>query len=1495
RVGLSVVAANYHSLLPDGTVVFSYIAPAGVNGPLAVESPLRLNGGSIRGADGTDAMLSFTPPDFSYVIIDTSAPVAPVVASVTTSSFPTIRGTAVPGATVEVYYATASNPTLIAIGGVSVDSNGNWALDYARYHSTGFGPGTYTFSARTRDTASNFSGYSNTIERTIPTSTLPRPTILGIDPDTGTVGDGYTSAPLFRVFGTSSPGAIINLNSYTGTVADAAGNWRVRYSIPSGFEHITATARDSAGLSTAPSERFDVLSAPVPVIGRRFALFSAGAAADFDLRPVTMGIREGVGATPLSYSATNLPPGLTLSTSGRLTGTPSGSGTYLARIATIAGEPPQTLAIAIVNAPSAPPPPPPSPEFVSANIGAGSGSTSGTGSTVSLSGAGEDIWGSADAFRFHSRALTGDGEIVARLAQFGDSATHPWAKAGVMFRDGTDAGARNVFMSFTRANGSVMQSRATPGGATSLAWGTEGSTPRWLKLVRAGNTFTGFESTDGVAWQQIGTVTMSGLPSTLLAGLAVTSHETGVPRTATFDNVQVRGAGASPPVAPSGLQAVAVSGTEVELSWNDNSTDEAGFHIERATGGGAFSRVATAGANVTRVRDSGLTGSTTYTYRVSAYSAGGGDSAFTPAVTVTTSSAPPPGTAPNAPSGLVAEYMLDRVQLKWADNSTTETSFTLERSTDGTTFNVLTTLGTNSVAFGDISNTARTATRRVYYYRIRASNGGLDSPWSPVASVQFGGDLPAFSTRNIGVVSPAGSTAYDSGTGIWSVTGGGADIWFDADAFTYESQAWNGDGEFVARMRSIDNTHGWAKAGLMVRESLATNARNVFFAITPSNGICVQTRLATGGQTTFAARRDLRAPIAFKLKRQGNVFTAYYSLDSVSWTVFGTATVEMSAAVYVGLAVTSHAPGSLCTATFSDVSLLGGGALPPPPAPPAAPTGLQATASSASEVELSWTDNSNDELMFRIERAVGGGAFTPFTTTGANVTRTRNTGLTPSTTYSYRVCAYSDAGNSAFSAVATVTTPASPPPGTGPTFATRNVGVVSPAGSTAYDGATATWSVTGGGADIWDVADAFTYESQAWTGDGEFVARVRSIDATHSWAKAGLMFRESLNADARNIFLAVTPENGIAVQARTAVGSSTNFVSRNPATAPIWLKLTRQADVFRAYHSADGVNWTDFGTLTLPMSGSIYVGLAVTSHAPGTLCTARFSDVYLGAVRGSGTTPPMAPTNLSAVALSSSEVELRWTDNASNETSVYIHRSLDNVTFTMLATPGPNVTSYNDRAVTPSTTYYYRVQVANSAGLSGFATASVRTPAAPAGRTWFHADIGAVGLAGSDDASGNTITLRGSGADIWGSADAFHFLYQVVPGDCVVEAQVAGITGTNEWAKAGVMIRENTTAGARNVFAYLTPTNETHSQERIQAGSSTTLSGTRYGTPRPYWVRLARTGNTITATSSPDGVTWQVLGTATLTLGTDALVGFAVTSHDNATLNTVTLKDPFIQ
>ena len=176
----------------------------------------------------------------------------------------------------------------------------------------------------------------------------------------------------------------------------------------------------------------------------------------------------------------------------------------------------------------------------------------------------------------------------------------------------------------------------------------------------------------------------------------------------------------------------------------------------------------------------------------------------------------------------------------------------------------------------------------------------------------------AMSDSDVGAVGAAGASSSSGGT--TSVSGAGADIWGAADAFHYSYRHVTGDVEIVARIASVQYVSAWSKAGVMVRESLGASSRHASVFVTPAKGVAFQRRLESSGISTSTAVAGV-APRWVKLTRRGATFTAYTSVDGVTWTPVASDTVPMASDIYVGLAVTSHSQGVLCRAAFDGVSI----------------------------------------------------------------------------------------------------------------------------------------------------------------------------------------------------------------------------------------------------------------------------------------------------------------------------------------------------------------------------------------------------------------------------------------------------------------------------------------------------------------------------------------------------------------------------------------------
>ena len=175
-----------------------------------------------------------------------------------------------------------------------------------------------------------------------------------------------------------------------------------------------------------------------------------------------------------------------------------------------------------------------------------------------------------------------------------------------------------------------------------------------------------------------------------------------------------------------------------------------------------------------------------------------------------------------------------------------------------------------------------------------------------------------------GDVGGAGGTVnYTSSTGVYAVSGSGSDIWGNSDAFRFVYRTLNGDGEMAARVGSLDNTDAWAKAGVMIRESLAPDSKFAMTVVTPANGTSFQYRTLTGQGCNLAMGPAVAAPYWVRIIRSGNTLTGYASADGSSWTSIGSQTISMNASVYIGLCVTAHNNTKTAGATFTNVTWSG--------------------------------------------------------------------------------------------------------------------------------------------------------------------------------------------------------------------------------------------------------------------------------------------------------------------------------------------------------------------------------------------------------------------------------------------------------------------------------------------------------------------------------------------------------------------------------------------
>ena len=381
----------------------------------------------------------------------------------------------------------------------------------------------------------------------------------------------------------------------------------------------------------------------------------------------------------------------------------------------------------------------------------------------------------------------------------------------------------------------------------------------------------------------------------------------------TSTNVTITEAATLPPPAAATGMAAAGGNTQVTVTW-DIVPGAATYNLWRATtSGGPYTLIAgnIGGVNCGYI-DSNVTNLTTYYYVVTANGANdNGTSTKSVEVSATPSA---------IVTSLTATAGSGQILLSW--NGSPGASYNVKRSTvTGGPYNII----ASSIATTNYTDFS-VVTCQSYFYVVTITNAGNESLPSIEASAQLpGGAAPPSPWLNtdIGAVGLTGSATYCSGSGQFTVSGSGADIWNTADAFqfvyVYVPVSTNCD--IRARVLSVQNTDPWAKAGVMIRETLTAGSRNVYMPISYGNGASYQWRMNTSGSSSNAAQSGIVTPYWVRLTRTNNTFSGYISANGTSWSQVGTSmNITMASSAYAGLAVTAHNSGLLNSSVFDSVN-----------------------------------------------------------------------------------------------------------------------------------------------------------------------------------------------------------------------------------------------------------------------------------------------------------------------------------------------------------------------------------------------------------------------------------------------------------------------------------------------------------------------------------------------------------------------------------------------
>jgi hypothetical protein len=776
--------------------------------------------------------------------------------------------------------------------------------------------------------------------------------------------------------------------------------------------------------------------------------------------------------------------------------------------------------------------------------------------------------------------------------------------------------------------------------------------------------------------------------STTYLGFAAVGSALNESNTFSVDSIAVT---PPPPGAPSNLVASPSSDARIDLSWAAAPGAPTSYLVERSTDNVSWSALPQRVDNptATTYSDTTLSESTLYYYRVRAVNFGD-LSAATPVATGTTRLAPP--------DQLRFQFVAaGRVDLQWTTHSAVATGYQLERSTDGTSFTLLASLPSTQNTYSDTS----VASQATYWYRVRASGTGGAVPSSYAGPVSTTVPLPGAPAAPTGLTAtPLSQTEVGL---AWTDNSGDEDhflVEVSTDGLSWSTVATTGP-----------NAVSYTASGLAggTAYQFRVWARNAGGDSARSNAASGTTRppapAGLAASVVSSSRIDLSwtdgpGETGYRVARSddgGATFTPVADLPAGTAAYSATGLVPATAYRFSVIAYNASGDSAAAYATGSTAG-----------APPAAPTNLAASVLSNTQVALTWVDGSNDESGFRVERSTDGTAWTTAGSAGPGASGLTISGLTAGTTYRFRVLAFNALdGDPSSEAVATTTAvlPAAP------TLLT----------ATTLDGGSVRLSWSGGDQNT----DEFAVDASVDDIDYAPVGSVAGAGVT-AFTAAGL------NASTHYYFR-VRAQNTVGSSAASNVAQATT--DAGGPSAPVGLTAVV------ASSTRVDLSWTD----TSGGQAHFYVE---RSSDGATFVTGQLLDAgiheysadqlspgtdYWFRVRASGTggalayTQPVrartaamtAPTNLSAVAVSASEVDLSWSDASFGEGGFQVDKSTDGVNYTLAGTSSSNVTSFQVLNLTAGTTYWFRVQALGGAGnstSSGHAQAMTR-PAAPAGVT----------------------------------------------------------------------------------------------------------------------------------------------------------------------------------
>jgi chitodextrinase len=1137
---------------------------------------------------------------------------------------------------------------------------------------------------------------------------------------------------------TDADGTVSRVDFYRGTTligSDSTSPYNFIWSgVPAGSYSLTAVAVDDDGASTTSAGRAVTVNVPAnqppavvldePVGGNSFTapanVTLSATASDADGTVVRVDFYQGttlIGSdttNPYTVSWTNVPAG-TYSLTAAATDNAGATTTSSARSVTVAEALPAGWTAADIGNPAV------------------AGSTSYSGGVFTIRGAGTDIWLTADEFHYVYQQVSGDFDVVARVASV--EAVTQYSKAGVMIRESLTGSAANAALMMPAGTGLLMFQTRAVAGATAERINVTAGLPVWTKLERRGNVITAHSSLDGSVWTVVGSQTLT-LPSSVFVGLVVTSTDVSRAAQAELDNVAVTAVNQLPAVsltAPAdGATYTAPASMTVSASASDSDGTVARVDFYHGT--------TLVGTDTTSPYSITWSSVPAGSYSLTAVAVDDDGAAATSAARIITVNAPnaAPTVSLTAPAN-GATYTAPATLILDANASDSDGTIARVDFYRGTTLIGSDSASPYSFTWGGVAAGSYSLTA------VAVDDGGATTTSAPRSvTVNAPNTAPSVSltapANGATYTAPAtialNATASDSDGTIARVDFYQGTTLVGSDTASPFSVTWSNVpvGSYsLTAVATDDDGAATTSAARAITVNAPPNQPPAVSLTAPANGA---TYNAPASITMSATATDSDGTIGRVDFYQGTTLIGSdtTSPHSVTWNSVPAGSYSLTAVAVDddGAATTSAA--RTVTVNFVDT------------APPTAPATLSASASSSSQIGLAWSASSDNVgvAQYRVERCQGASC-SAFSQVGTSTTTSyTDSGLTPATSYSYRVRAVDATGNlGAYSPTGTAVTSAA----AAIAFVqTRNSVPQTPQGTVTvtYNGAQ-----TAGNLNVvvigWDdgtsqVANVSDSRGNSYSAAGP-ITRSPGARSIVTYYSAGIAAASSNSNTVTVTFSTPVPYPDVRILEYSGVdsaspvlgtvgaygsGTTSNTGTLTVATSPALLVA---GNTVSSVTTAAGSGFTS-RVITSPNGGIAEDRVAATTgsyNATATLSSGNWVTQMVAFRAASAapadTQPPSAPTALTANASGATQIALSWTAATDNVgvTEYRVERcaGVGCIAFAQVGTS--TTTTYASTGLIPGTSYTYRVRAADAAGnlgaYSSFAsattTADTQSPTAP--------------------------------------------------------------------------------------------------------------------------------------------------------------------------------------